>query len=319
MRIFRESAVLLVVVFMMFVFGTIAQAQKKSLVVTANDPVGEPKILAEGFDFPEGPSLDKDGNVFLVNVSSNLIHKVTPSGEVTVIKDVGSLNLGSIMDREGNLYIANYGSHKILKLDLKNMELSMAAERTTDGETLRGPNDFAWDRAGRLYFTDSQGSATTPIGNVCYIDLDGKCKKFTTGFCYPNGIVFSKDFKSLYIGETNSEVIWRFEVNDDGTAGMKHFFYYMGEGNLADGIKIDTEGHLWIASWSTSELWRISPEGKLVYKIKIPGKGHPTNICFGGPDMRTAYVTYFDQGGKLFTVRMPVAGMPKVPEGMGRR
>lgn len=215
-----------------FFLGTSAQAQKKSLVVTVSDPVGEPKILAEGFRWPEGPSVDKDGNVFLSDESTTFISKITPYGEVSKVVDVGGGSSSTILDKDGNLYIANYASHKILKVDLKTSRVSTVAERTSDGETLRGQNDMAWDQSGRLYFTDPRGSSKIPIGNVCYIDFDGTCKKFTTGFCYPNGLAFTKDFKYLYIAETNSEVIWKFEVNEDGTAGMKHFFFYTGENNL---------------------------------------------------------------------------------------
>ncbi|MFA6471311.1 MAG: SMP-30/gluconolactonase/LRE family protein, partial [Candidatus Latescibacterota bacterium] len=284
-------------------------------VVTISDPVGVPKLLAEGFSWPEGPSLDKEGNLYVCDSGGNFITKITPFGEKTVAVEVGTPSCCSMFDRDGNFYLANFISHKVLKSDLKTTAAKLLSDRTTDGETLRGPNDMAWDQSGRLYFTDPSGSSDRPIGNVCYIDLDGKTKKFTTGFCYPNGLAFSKDYKSLFIAATNEKVIWRFDVKEDGTAGSKHFFYNMGE-DLADGMKVDAEGHLWIACFTANALWRISPEGKLVDKIKMPGeKANSTNICFGGPDMRTAYLTQVDGGnGKVWTMRMPVAGMPQIPE-----
>jgi gluconolactonase len=93
----------------------------------------------------------------------------------------------------------------------------------------------------------------------------------------------------------------------------------MGYDGSADGIRIDAEDHLWIANCYTNELWRVSPEGKLEYTIKMPGeagKSLTTNMCFGGPDMRTAYVTQLNEknNGKLYTIRMPAAGMPQVPD-----
>ncbi|MFA6472880.1 MAG: SMP-30/gluconolactonase/LRE family protein [Candidatus Latescibacterota bacterium] len=303
-----------------FISVTSAQAQEKSLIVTVSDPVGIPKILAEGFRWPEGPSVDKDGNAYLSDESTTFITKVTPNGKISKVVDVGGGSSSTILDKDGNLYLANYSSHKILKVDLKTSKVSMVADRTPDGETLRGPNDMAWDQSGRLYFTDPRGSSKTPIGNVCYIDLDGTCKKFTSGCCYPNGIAFSKDFKYLYIAETNCEVIWKFEINADGTAGMKHFFFYTGENNLVDGMKIDAENHLWITNFSKNELWRISPEGKVVDQIKLPFKANLTNICFAGPDMRTVYLTTVEGGNsKLYTMRMPVAGMPRVPEALEKK
>ena len=295
-----------------------AGAFAQSKVVTVNDPVGQPKLLAEGFKFPEGPSLDADENVILVNFSATYINKITPEGEVSVVCDVGGRSNGGITDGKGHVFLANTENHKILMVDLATGETIRQWDRSENGETLRGSNDFAWDPEGRLYFTDPQGSQNRPIGNVNYIDLDGTVKRFATGFCYPNGITFDKDYKNLYIGETNAEVVWRFEVNEDGTAGDKYFFFYMGaDGIWPDGIKCDVENHIWLANWSTTELWRLSPEGELVYKITMPGDAHPTNIVFGGPDMRTGYVTYHDgENGKLYTVRFPAAGMPFLPAGM---
>ncbi len=295
----------------------VAGAQQ-SKVVTVNDPVGQPKLLAEGFKFPEGPSLDSEGNIILVNFSATYINKVTPAGEVSVVMDVGGRCNGGITDGKGHVFLANTENHKILMVELATGKTLRMWDRSVDGETLRGGNDFAWDPKGRLYFTDPQGSQVRPIGNVCYIDLDGNVKKFATGFCYPNGLTFDKDYKNLYIGETNAKVVWRFEVNEDGTAGNKHFFFFVGRDILApDGIKCDQENHIWLTVWTIAELWRISPAGEKVYTINIPGATNPTNVVFGGADMRTAFVTcHEEENGKLFSVRMPVAGMPPIPAGM---
>ncbi len=300
------------------VLAAVAAGAQQSKVVTVNDPVGQPKLLAEGFKFPEGPSLDNEGNVILVNFAATYINKVTPAGVVSVVTDVGGRSNGGITDGKGNVFLANTENHKILMVELATGKTLRMWDRSVNGETLRGGNDFAWDPQGRLYFTDPQGSQVRPIGNVCYIDLDGTVKIFATGFCYCNGLTFDKDYKNLYIGETNAEVIWRFEVNEDGTAGSKNFFFYMGaDGIWPDGIKCDMENHIWLSNWSTTELWRISPAGEKVYTIKFPGTANPTNLVFGGPDMRTAYVTYNDgPNGKLYTVRMPAAGMPSIPAGM---
>jgi gluconolactonase len=317
---FRSIAGFLLTFCLFIVIGTTAQAQKKSLVVTPNDPVGVPKLLAEGLGYVEGPSVDKDGNILTCDSLGKFIRKVTPYGEISAYIQVGSGSCGSAFDKDGNLYLCNYACHHILKVDMKTLEWKIAAERTPDGETLRGPNDLTWDNKGRLYFSDPSGSGIATIGNVCYIDLDGKCKKFATGFGYPNGVAFTKDYKFLYLADFYSEVIWKIEVNDDGTAGRRHFFYYMGQNKAADGIRTDAEDHLWIANCYDNELLRVSPEGKLVYTIKmpgVPGKSLTTNMCFGGPDMRTAFVTTHDQGdGKLYSIRMPAPGMPQVPDAL---
>ena len=283
------------------------------IIGCAEEKPSEPQLLASGFHFPEGPSLDEDGNLYLVNLSTNIVNKISPDGEVSVVMDVGGVNNGAILDKEGNLFIACTGRKAILKIDTEG-GLSVVTAMS-DGDSLLGPNDFAWDEQGRLYFTDPKGSSkNNPIGRIHYIDLDGKTKQFAEGFAFPNGLAFDLDKTHLYLAETNNFRIWRFEVNEDGTAGEKELFFYMGEKVLADGMKLDVQGNLWIAVYTNSELWCISPEGKIINMIPIPGE-HPTNLVFGGPDMRTAWVTVHEsESGKVFTLRMPVAGVRVVPE-----
>jgi len=275
---------------------------------------GTAQLFATGFSSPEGPALDKNGNLFVVNLQKNIINKITPDGKVLVFMDVGGVNNGAIFDREGNLYVACTGRRAVLRIDTKG-KLSVATA-VSDGDSLLGPNDFAWGNDGRLYFTDPwTSSEDNPIGGVHYIERDGRTRRFAGGLAFPNGLVFDLDKTHLYVGETQRCRILRYEVNPDGSAGKNKIFFPMGEGILADGMKLDVKGNLWVANYSTAELWCISPEGKKIDSIPIPGI-HPTNLIFGGKDMRTAYVTVNIDGGndKVFKVRMPYAGIPVPPE-----
>ena len=288
------------------------------IIGCAGQRIGKPKLLATGFTFPEGPALDKDGNLYLVNFRATMIHKVSPDGMVSVVVDVGAFNNGAIFDKKGNLFIASSGLKAILKLDRAG-KLSVATA-ISEGDSLLGPNDFAWDEEGRLYFTDPRSSGKNNlIGGIHYIDVerDGKTRKFAGGLSYPNGIAFDLDKTHLYVSETGSDRLLRFEVNPDGSAGTKEVFFELPEGSVPDGMKLDVEGNLWVAVNSLGEIWCFSPEGKKIDSIALPSK-LVTNLTFGGKDMRTLYVTapedWVSNTGKVFTIRMPVAGVQVIPE-----
>jgi sugar lactone lactonase YvrE len=261
--------------------------------------------------------VDREGNVYLVNLQNGKINKVTPGGTVSVFVDTGAGNQSCIFDSEGNLYICHNepGKTGILKADRAG-RLS-AVTLTSDGKPIRRTNDMAWGAAGRLYFTAPDSDTIHPSGEIHFMDTDGKTKSFASGLVFANGITFSADKTWLYVGEERAakelSTIWRYRVNSDGSAakgGKEVFYRFEGRSYGVDGMKFDQKGNLWVAMYSESELWCFSPEGKKIDSIAIPGK-NPTNLIFGGPDRRTAYVTvHHDRDGRLFAVQMPVPGVP---------
>jgi gluconolactonase len=277
--------------------------------------ITEPKLFASGFKFTEGPALDKDGNLYVVNFKGTLINKITPDGVVSVACDVGYFNNGSIFDKDGNLFIACSGKPSILKLDKKGILTLVTA--TSGNDSLLGPNDLTWDDKGRLYFTDPKGSSPKNlIGGVHFIDTDGKTKKFAGGMSYPNGIVFDKKRNCLYVDEYSAETISRSSLNPDGTADKKELFFTFPNGSGPDGMKLDEKGNIWVAINSKSEIWGITPQGKLIKQIKIPAKG-VTNLIFFGKDRRKAYVTAVNDlktyDGSIYIITMPYAGLKNTP------
>ncbi len=280
-----------------------------------DDSFGQPRQFATGFTFPEGPVLDSDGNLYLVNFRATMIHKVTPDGDVSEVVDVGAFNNGAIFDSAGNLIIASSGLRAILKLDTEGVLTVLAA--VSDGDSLLGPNDMAWDDSGRLYFTDPRGSsAGKRIGGIHFIGPDGNARRFAGGLAYPNGIAFDLDKSHVYISETMVHRILRYKVNPDGSAGKMAVFFELPEDSVPDGMKLDVEGNLWVAVHTLGELWQISPEGEKLHTIKMPSN-LVTNLTFGGDDMKTMYVTcpedWVTDNGKIYTLRVPVAGVPVVP------
>lgn len=272
------------------------------------------KLLAGGFRFPEGPAVDRDGNVYLVNLGDGVINKVSPAGDVSVFVDTGGTNQSCLFDAAGNLFVCHNepGRTGILKID-PDKKISTVTT-ASDGKPILRTNDMAWGPQGRLYFTAPDSNIIQPAGAIHYIDTDRSTKTFATGLVFANGITFSPDKSYLYVGEERSAknlgTLWRFKINADGSAdksGKELFYQFSGRWGF-DGMKFDERGNLWIAMFSESQLWCLSPEGKKIDSIPIPGR-NPTNLIFAGPDRRIAYVTVNEgNNGKLFSVRMPVAG-----------
>jgi|GEM_PF-644189 gluconolactonase len=275
-----------------------------------------PAVLASGFNHPEAPMLDRDGNLYIVEYRTTVVSKITPDGTVSPVVDTGYLNNGLLFDPEGNLYILCWTGKRILRYDIDG-ELSLVTA-LSDGDSLRGPNDIAWGPGGRIYFTDPHGTnEKNPVGAVHYIDQDGATKTFAGGLAYPNGLVFNRDKTYLYVGDNRRFRILRYTLDSDGSNAGHEVFYQFETGISPDGMKFDINGNLWAALWSRGELCCISPDGEMIRSIPLPGEDpRPTNILFGGPDMRTAYVTVRDgtDKGYVLVFDMPVQGLPVIPK-----
>ena len=195
----------------------------------------------------------------------------------------------------------------------------MLAE-TVDGRPLIGPNDVTVDSKGRLYFTELNGAA------VYRIDAPGKVARILAApdVQRPNGIQISPDDRTLYLVEANgaeggARLIRRYDLQPDGTVRNMRVHYDFSPGRSADGMSIDSQGNLYASAGmnqlrGTAEtlatktgVYVISPQGTLLRFIPI-AEDYITNNAFGGPDMRTLYVT---AGKTLYKVRTDVPGLPR--------
>lgn len=239
-----------------------------------------------------------------------MVNWIDRKGELSIIADIGAPNNGAISDRAGNLYIASSGFGAILKIDRNGVVSTVTA--VSDGDSLLGPNDMAWDKSGRLYFTDPRGSSGERlIGGVHYIGRDGKTRRFAGGLAYPNGIAFNLDHTALYVTETSVDRLLRFDIRPDGTSGERRVLAEFPKGSVPDGMKVDSEGNLWIAVHTFGEIWRFSPDGKKLGTVKLPTK-YVTNLVFGGPNRDVIYVTAFDD------ITAPTGSVYMIPAGVHR-
>lgn len=291
---------------------------------------GQPAEVAATVSFTEGPTADREGNVYFSELISQRIMKLSAGGVLSTFRENSNVANGLLIDPQGRLiacegadvawrYLKLTGKPRVTRTDLQTGKIEVLAEGY-EGKPLEGPNDVTIDGQGRLYFTDMRAGA------VYRIDAPGKLARILTkpDVEHPNGIQVSPDDRTLYLVENNgapggARVIRRYELQTDGTVRNGRVHYNFSPGRGADGMSIDTQGNLYASAGlnqlrGTSEtldtkagIHVISPEGKLLKFYPIP-EDFVTNNTFGGADMKTLYVT---AGKTLYKVRTEIAGLPR--------
>lgn len=280
--------------------------------------------------FTEGPTVDKAGNVYFTELMSQRILKLGVDGVLSTYREKSNVANGLLIDGQNRLVACEgteWGLHgfkvkgipRVTRTDLSTGKLEVLAEQF-EGKPFVAPNDVTIDSKGRLYFTDLAGGA------VYRIDAPGKVSRILQApeVQRPNGIQISPDDKILYLVEANgaeggARMIRAYDLLADGTVTRMRVHYNFSPGRSADGMSIDTAGNLYASAGlnrrrGTSEtldtkcgVYVISPAGKLIRFIPI-SEDTITNNAFGGPDMKTLYVT---AGKTLYKFRTDVAGMAR--------
>lgn len=234
----------------------------------------------------EGPACDANGNVLAVNFKrQGTIGRITPAGkgEIAVELPKTSIGNGIRFDRSGAMFIADYVNHNILRVDPKTKQLTTFAHE----EQMSQPNDLAIGPDGTLYASDPNWGEGT--GQLWRIDRDGKVTRLAKGMGTTNGIEVSPDGKTLYVNESKQRNVWAFTISGDKSLKGKRLVKQFDDFGF-DGMRCDVDGNLYITRYGKGTVVKMSPKGKVLREIDVLGE-RPSNICFGGPDGRTAYVT----------------------------
>jgi len=238
----------------------------------------------------EGPACDSRGNIYAVNFQrQSTIGRVRPDGkaELYVTLPGGSVGNGIRFDRKGLMYVADYVNHNILRVDPKSRAISVFAHHAQ----MNQPNDLAIDRDGVLYASDPNWAEQS--GQVWRIDRSGKIALVAPKMGTTNGIELSPDGKTLYVNESVQRKIWAFTVVGDGPLVGKRLLREFPDYGF-DGMRCDVDGNLYVTRHGKGTVVKLSPDGKVLREIDVLGS-RPSNICFGGPDGCTAYVTEMEQ------------------------
>jgi len=274
----------------------------------ASDWITANRMGAAVDSFLEGPSFDREGNLWVTDIPFGRVFRISPAGEWTLACEYEGWPNGLKFHRDGMAYIADY-KLGIVRLNPRSGAVeTLLTNRYSEG--FRGCNDLFFDRAGRLYFTDQgQSGMHMPNGRVYRYDFaaDRLELLIDTGQS-PNGLVTNASEDLLYVAMTRGNSVWRLVLMPDGGVSKVGVFLQLS-GGLAgpDGLALDAGGGLWVAHAGNGSVWGFSPLGEPLYRVRSPAGLLTTNLAFGGPDGRSLFITE-SASGSILRVELPVAG-----------
>lgn len=254
----------------------------------------------------EGPSFDREGNLWVTNVTMGQIWRVSPAGEVTLVTEYDGEPNGLKIHRDGRIFIAD---HKLglLLLDPASGQVSTVLDRPKH-ERFKGLNDLVFTSAGDLAFTDQGESGLhDPTGRVWLQRADGTLLLLLDNVPSPNGVVPAKDERILYLAVTRGNAVWRVPVRRDGTVGRVGIFIQLSGGVGPDGMALDEQGGLAVAHAGMGSVWLFDEKGRPTAELRSCAGDMTTNVAFGGPDRRTLFITEA-VSGSILTARVEVPG-----------
>jgi gluconolactonase len=264
-------------------------------------------ILISGYDSPEGPAFDRDGNLYFVNWLSSSIIRLTPDGVASEFFNTGGIPAGLAFDRDGSLYVADEGDdiHGVLRISEGRAEILV---NEYEGQPLNGANDLVFDRDGVLYFSDPwRSSAENPIGGFYRYFPDGRLERIDSGLAFPNGVALSADGGAVYLAETYRNRILRYPIAANGAIGEREHFADLPGEHGPDGMAFDEAGNLYVAHYGGGKVAIFGSSGEMIDTIPVAG-ANVTNVAFGGPDRRTLVITDVATAS-LYQTRVDVPGL----------
>jgi gluconolactonase len=298
--------------------------------------------LASGLQFPEGPVAMDDGSVLLVEIARGTLSRVTTDGRVQVVADLGGGPNGAAIGPDGAVYVCNNGGFRYVtqpgdclrpvaqaddysggRIERVNLDTG-TFERVidqVDGIALKGPNDLVFDADGGLWFTDLGKVRAQEMdrGGVFYTGIDGRGARVVAHPAMtPNGIALSPDGRTLYYAETEGARLWAFDVAGPGQVNKLPWPSPQGARLVVaapgghyqrfDSIAVDAFGNILVATLLHGGVSVVASDGSLCSHVPLPDR-YVTNVCFGGRELRTLYVTLSGSGRLIAIDDWPLPGL----------
>ena len=294
--------------------------------------------ITSGLQFPEGPVALPDGSVLVTEIRRGTLTRVAADGRKTVVAETGGGPNGAAVGPDGHVYVCNNGGfewHDLGGLSIPgnqpkgyiggriqrvNLATGVVEDLYTecDGRPLCGPNDIVFDSTGGFWFTDfgKTRERDRDRTGVFYARADGSSiREVIFPLDGPNGIGLSPDQKRLYVAETFPGRLWSWEVTSPGEVAQPELPLSNGGSlvvglpgmQLFDSLAVDGEGNVCVATLVNGGITVASPDGARIEHVAMPDM-MTTNICFGGPDLRTAFIT-LSATGRLVACGWPRPGL----------
>lgn len=299
------------------------------------------RTIAQGLQFAEGPVALPDGTVLVVEIGRRTLTRCHPDGRTEIVAETGGGPNGAAMGPDGKVYICNnggfefhvdpktgyhrtigqakdYSGGRIERVDLKTGTVEILFTEC-EGRPLKGPNDLVFDRTGGLWFTDLGKTRERDMdrGGVYFCRPDtGLIREAIFPMVMPNGIGLSPDETTLYVAETEGGRLWAYDIVGEGEV-RKHPFPSPNGGRLVacdagfrrfDSLAVEQGGAICVATLGTGGITVASPATGTFEFHPMPD-AYCTNIAFGGPGLRTAFIT-LGGSGRLVAMEWPRPGLP---------
>ncbi len=265
--------------------------------------------VATGFVFTEGPLWHPDGFYYFVDIRQSRLHRIRPGRPAELVRDKTGEGNGTTFDLQGRLVICEGGNRRVTRWSADGSS-EILMDRW-EGKRLNRPNDVVCRSDGSIYFTDP--GLRVPLAQrevdhagVYRIAPDG-ATSLVADCEYPNGLAFSPDERTLYVANTRwSQYIHAFELDAAGAVVRRRIFADMSSDEtdgVPDGMKVDVQGRVFCTG--PGGTWVFAPDGTHLGIIRTPEV--PANLAFGGPDLRTLFLT---ARTSVYTLRVRVPGQP---------
>lgn len=240
----------------------------------------------------EGALWSPDGKVYWIDQMRPELHRFDPLTGQDEKMDVGPLpaQLGALVARQQGGFVL-VGSDGASFVDFEKRTRIPFVNPIDDGDRVSF-NDGKCDRQGRLWAGTTDRLEKERLGQLFRIDGDAVVTPINDGYICSNGPSFSPDGRTMYHTRSHDRAIWAYDIDPaTGAASNGRVFAVVDEKHgVPDGSTVDAEGHLWSTHWGGWRVTRYRPDGTEDRVIEMPVKS-PTSCAFGGPDLRTLYVT----------------------------
>jgi len=276
--------------------------------------MNELKPLLKGLIFPEGPRWH-DGKLWFSDMHAHTVCTVDLNGRQQVVTEVAAWPSGLGWLHDGRLLIVSMTDRKLLRLE--GGQLKVHAD--ISGLASFHCNDMVVDGVGRAYVGnfgyDLLSDAPKKPAELVMVKPDGSARVVADGLDFPNGTVVTPDGKTLIVGESMGHRLTAFDVAGDGGLSNRRLFADLGEG-VPDGIALDAENAIWVASPLNKELLRVKQGGAVTDRLKCDSM--PIACALGGASRKTLFVLFADsihpeecrerKSSRIDTMQVAVAG-----------
>jgi gluconolactonase len=255
--------------------------------------------------FLEGPSFDRQGNLYVVDIPSGRIFRISPALEWAIVAEYDGWPNGLAIHRDGSVWIADY-RRGLLKLDPRSREVSpIKAHRNS--ESFRGLNDLTFGMDGSCYFTDQgQTGLHDPTGRVYRYNTNGRLDLMVAGIPSPNGVALDAQGKALFVAVTRANQVWRGPIlGDNAVSKIGAFRTFFGTSG-PDGMAVDADNRLVVAHASLGGAFVLNAAGEVTHFIRSPAGSAVTNAAYR-PGTSKLVLTE-SETGSILEVDMPAVG-----------